>query len=410
MKILHVNVVYIKGSTGKITYDIHKSLLNSGVESIVCYGRGERVDEKHVYKICPEWYAKFNKALSMFTGIMYGGCFFSTNRLISIIKREKPDVVHLQCINGNFVNIYRLVKWLKINKIKTVLTLHAEFMYTGGCSHSIDCNKWTINGGCVNCSYPQWQTETKSLFFNRSGSMWKRMKKAFDGFDERLVVTSVSPWLMERAKKSIILSNKKHMTVLNGVDVDIFHPYDENEIIKSDMGLSGKKIIFHATPSFDLNPQHPKGGYYVVQVAEALKNDNVFVVVAGSYNHDIEVPSNVVLLGKITDPVELAKLYSMADITLLTSIRETFSMVTAESLCCGTPVVGFKAGAPEQIAIDDYCEFVEYGNITLLNKKVSSLLKFEKNVCLSRIASDKYSIAKMVGKFINIYSELMEIC
>ncbi len=34
-------------------------------------------------------------------------------------------------------------------------------------------------------------------------------------------------------------------------------------------------------------------------------------------------------------------------------------MVTAESLCCGTPVVGFTAGGPESIAIDAFSNFVE---------------------------------------------------
>ena len=42
MKILHVNVVYAVGSTGKIVYDIHKSLIDKGYESIVLYGREKR--------------------------------------------------------------------------------------------------------------------------------------------------------------------------------------------------------------------------------------------------------------------------------------------------------------------------------------------------------------------------------
>lgn len=143
MKILQINNVYKKGSTGKITYDIHQELQRRGIESVVCYGRGQKVDEINVHKTCGEFYSKINNIWSRITGIMYGGCFFSTNRLISIVKKEKPDIVHLQCLNGYFVNIYRLINWLKKNKIKTVLTLHAEFMYTGGCGHSIGC---VING------------------------------------------------------------------------------------------------------------------------------------------------------------------------------------------------------------------------------------------------------------------------
>ena len=67
MRILQVNVVYKKGSTGKITHDLHKGLLDAGAESIVCYGRGERIKEPGVYKTCPEWYSKLNNALSRVT-------------------------------------------------------------------------------------------------------------------------------------------------------------------------------------------------------------------------------------------------------------------------------------------------------------------------------------------------------
>ena len=50
MKILQINNVYKKGSTGKITYDIHQGLQKSGIDSVVCYGRGQKVKERYVYK------------------------------------------------------------------------------------------------------------------------------------------------------------------------------------------------------------------------------------------------------------------------------------------------------------------------------------------------------------------------
>ena len=85
------------------------------------------------------------------------------------------------------------------------------------------------------------------------------------------------------------------------------------------------------------------------EIAKRFVGQNVKFLVAGSYSADIEVSKNIILLGKVTDQKKLAKLYSLADMTLLTSRKETFSMVTVESLCCGTPVVGFRAGGPEQI-------------------------------------------------------------
>ena len=399
MKVLQVNCVYRKGSTGKIVYDIHSELKARGIESVVCYGRGAKVREPNVYKTCPEWYAKLNNLLSRLTGLMYGGCFFSTGRLIRIIKKEKPDVVHLHCINGYFVNIYRLVGWLKKSGIRTVLTLHAEFMHTANCGYAYECEKWRV--GCGHC--PHLRKETGSLLLDRTAASWRKMKKAFDGFDESLIVTSVSPWLKARAESSPILRGKRHTVVLNGLDVGVF-AYRRGDETKALLGLRDEKVLFHATPSFTLDPSHNKGGYYINELAKCLAEDNVTVVVAGPYTEGIAVSDNVFLLGRVADQEKLAALYAMADVTLLTSKRETFSMVTAESLACGTPVVGFCAGAPEQISIAEYSRFVEYGDIAALTEAVFATLDAAHDkAAVASAAKEKYDKERMLERYLMCY-------
>jgi len=403
MKILQVNCVYKKGSTGKIVFDVHSELLKQGIDSVVCYGRGEKTQETHVYKTCGELYSKLNNALSRITGLMYGGCFFSTNRLLRIIRKERPDVVHLHCINGYFVNIYRLVSWLKKHRIKTVLTLHAEFMYTANCGHAFDCDRWKT--GCGNC--PRLRKETKSLFLDNTALSFWKMQRAFDGFHEDLIVTSVSPWLMERAKQSPILADKKYCVVLNGVDTDIFRLYNTEDLRKRH-GLTDEKVIFHATAHFSAEPNHIKGGYYILQLAEQLRPENVKIFVAGTCDEGIQAPDNVVFLGKITDQTRLAEYYSMADVTVLASQKETFSMITAESLCCGTPVVGFQAGGPEQIAIADYSSFVPYGALDKLVKKVSEYLQKDWNAAdIAEVSEEKYSRDTMTEGYLSCYRTIL---
>lgn len=401
MKVLQVNCVYGKGSTGKITQDLHRELQKRGIESVVCYGRGERVREPGVYKTCGELYSKLNNLVSRFAGLMYGGCFFSTNRLIRIIRKEQPDVVHLQCINGYFVNIYRLVNWLKKQGIKTVLTLHAEFMYTGNCGHALDCEKWKT--GCGNC--PRLRKETKSLLFDGTSWSFRKMQKAFQGFHENLTVVSVSPWLRDRAIQSPILKDKHHCVVFNGVDTDVFHPYD-TEDLREKHGLGDAKILFHATPCFSADPEHIKGGYYILRLAEMLSGKNVKIIVAGDYTQGISILENVILLGRITDQKELARYYSLADVTVLTSRKETFSMVTAESLCCGTPVAGFRAGGPEQIALPEYSGFVQWGEGTLLLYAIEALLKsIDSNLPIAEYAAQAYSQKTMTEGYISVYAD-----
>lgn len=403
MKILQINNLYGTGSTGKITECIHESLLNDNYESIVIYGRGKKIKQKGIYKVGNELYSKFNHFICNITGLMYGFCFFNTNKIISIIKKEKPNVVHLQCINGYFVNIYRLLIFLKKSNIKTVLTLHAEFMYTGNCGHALECDNWLT--GCGKC--PRLKKETGSYFFDNTRLSWKKMNNAFKNFDKNLTIVSVSPWLMERAKMSPILKDKHHEVILNGLDTDIFHYYQDSKLLKKELNIENKKIIFHATPSFDNDANSLKGGYYVLKLAKMfLNNDDVIFVVAGPHPSNLIVPKNVILLGKITDQKYLARLYSMSDVTVLTSKRETFSMIVAESLCCGTPIVGFKAGAPELIAINEYSDFVEYGDVYKLYTDAYQYLNtsIEKNVISSK-AFEKYEKRIMYMKYEKLYEK-----
>ena len=403
MKVLQVNCVYNTGSTGKIMADIHTQLQLRGIESVVCYGRGKKVSEPNVYKTCGEFYSKFNNLLTRFTGIMYGGCWFSTNKLISIIKKEKPDVLHLHCINGYFVNIYRLIQWLKENHIKTVLTLHAEFMYTANCGHALDCEKWKT--GCGNC--PRRKQETKSLFRDGTAKSWRKMRDAFAGFEEDCTIVSVSPWLMERAQESPILRGFRHETILNGLDTEnTFYPRNGDNL-RRQLGLTGKSVVLHVTPSFSLDPDHIKGGWYVVELAKRMPEITFLVV--GSRTPVENLPDNVVDIGRVEDQKKLAEYYSAADITLLTSKKETFSMVTAESLCCGTPVVGFRAGAPEQIALKEYSRFVKYGDLDQVAFAMNEFAMKKINKAeIAEKAGEAYDSDKMCDRYWGQYQDLLE--
>ena len=241
------------------------------------------------------------------------------------------------------------------------------------------------------------------MFFDRTGAMWRRMKKAFDGFEKDLTVVSVSPWLMDRAKKSPILEKMSHCVIFNGLDVGVFHPYDTADL-REKHHCKGKKVVFHATPSFSADPSHLKGGYYVLELVK--KMPEVQFIVAGKCTGSFEVPQNVTLLGQVTDQTLLARYYSMADATVIASKRETFSMIVAESLCCGTPVVGFEAGAPEQIAIPEYSTFVSAGDCDALWEALKDRLAKDKNQAeIGKIAHRVYDKNGMLESYIKLYRE-----
>ncbi len=392
MKILQINNVYGEKSTGKITKAIHLGLLEMGHQSVVVFGRGKGTSDPGVIRLCPDFYGKWNNLFSRFTGMMYGGCFLSTLRLFSIIRKEKPDVVHLQCINGYFVNIYRLIGWLKKHRIKTVVTLHAEFMYTANCGHAFSCDQW--KKGCQKC--PDKKKATKSLFFDHAGRSWRAMKRAFSGFESDCIICPVSPWTEARAREGEILKDFRFQTVYNGVDLQTFYR-------KNDSALAPQPEVLHVTAHFDPAVDHAKGGHHLISLAKMLPQ--VRFLVAGRAEKTEHLPENLTLLGEVRDQNRLASLYQSAWASVLVSEKETFSMPCAESLCCGTPVVGFLAGGPEQIALKEYSDFVPFGQTEKLATLLTSYLdkdRFDRNK-IAEDAAKTYGVPAMLEQYLAIY-------
>ena len=399
MKILQVNCVYPYGSTGKIMQCLHKEYLRYGHSSIVCYGRGKKIKETGIYKVSSELEAKIHAVQSRLFGVEFSHSPIATNKLIRIIKKESPDVVHLHCLNGNFVNVYSLLAFLKKTHIKTVITLHAEIMHTAGCGHAFDCEKWRTE--CCDCELIK--GKISRYFRDDAKYCFNRMKKAFEGFSNAVVV-GVSSWLTDRAKASPIFADCQCITIHNGLNQQTFL-YKAKMAQDNGVALPKKKVVLHVTPNFN-DPL--KGGKFVLELARRMPT--IQFIIVGYSENGLELPINVTAIPRTTNQEELANYYSLADITLLTSKRETFSMVCAESLSCGTPIVGFKAGGPETISLPEYSEFVEYGDMDALQKCLERWLDkqdFDKKQ-ISQKAHALYSAENMAANYLKVYKDLFE--
>jgi len=167
-----------------------------------------------------------------------------------------------------------------------------------------------------------------------------------------------------------------------------------------------ENTVFHVTAHFSGRKGHPKGGWYVLELAKRMPDVTFYV--AGKTEKIAYLPENVHLLGEITDRAQLADHYRRAKLTVLTSRRETFSMPCAESLCCGTPVVGFRAGGPEGIALADYSEFVEFGNLDALETAVRRWLQEKPDrEATAKEAGMAYGSVAMVEAFLEVYRGLL---
>ena len=391
--VLILNSVYKKGSTGKIVETLYSGLVKQSKKVIVLYGRKE-ISEKelNVVKCTSFFETLICRALNIFTrdqSLLY---FFSTRNVIRTIKKYRPQVVHIHNLNDYYINQYKLFKFLKTNNIRTVLTLHSENLYVG-CqkAHVYDCMKWCAGNDCSNCEIKRQRQNNKRI--------WNRLNKMFTDFPT-LSVVCVSPWLTSRASKSSFFSKYKPVTILNGINESFAFTNSISNLIPS-VYQKKKKVLFVSA-----NHRDPNKGYkFFCELAKMFeKEDCIFVTL--SLDCPLSAASNnIVSLPPIKDHKVLAALYNECDVSIVLSKRETYSMPVAESLCCGTPVCGFKCGGAESIALKDYSAFVEYSNLFDLKKEIETVLNkaYDKKT-ISKNAILKYSDDGMVTNYLSVYN------
>ena len=401
MKVLIIDVNCKHSSTGRIVYDLYTHLKENSHEVRVCYGRGPLIKEPDIYKFSSNIEVYFHALMTRITGLTGIYSPFATRRLIKLIEEFQPNVVHIHELHAYFVNISPLLKYLKINNIKTVWTFHCEFMYTGKCGHAYECEKWKSE--CGQC--PQVKEYPKSFFFDFTRAMHRDKIRLFRDFNNLIIVTP-SEWLANRVKQSF-LKNKDIRVIHNGIDTqNVFYPR-QYEDIKQKYNIKDERIVLAVASNL---MSENKGGQWVLELARRFKNENIKFFLIGVDDIDIVIRENVIMLGRTKDQQELAKYYSLADVTILPSKKETFSLVCAESLACGTPVIGFEAGAPSEIAPSGHGVFIPYGNIDEMKKKIESIFNGS-NVLDSReehveFSRSNYSNANMTESYMKLYTDI----
>lgn len=396
MKILQINCVYQYGSTGRITAGIHAYLKKQGHESVVCYGRRKTYREPGLYKTCNEFMGKLNHGIARISGMPYGGCGLQTAKLLRILQREQPDLVHIQCPNGHFVNIYRLINYLKKADIPTVITLHAEFMYTANCNHAIGCDRW--QQGCGSC--PKKQAGTGSLFFDRSAASFRRMQDAFRDF-RKLTVVGVSRWITQRAALSPVWKDVSFQTIYNGIDTNVFCPRSVAEG-RAMLGLQeGERGIVFVTSFFD----RLKGADLFVALTERMPDCKFYVVGA---SRPLDAPKNITFLGKIGSPERLALLYSGADATVCCSRQDNYPTVCLEAAACGTPVVGFDTGGVGEAIGNGLGIVVPKEDVPAMESALRQVLSVPKETWRQRAEALSLSEDRMCKEYLMLYKRILQ--
>lgn len=339
MKVVQINVFSNKGSTGRICAAIAKRLDSINIDNYILYSSGKGVRENDI-KFCSELYRKIQGLWSYLFGIEGFTSFFSTRTLVRHLKKIGPDTIIIHNIHSHDVNLRVLFRYLKRNpSIRIFWVFHDCWAFTGYCPHfSISkCDKWRSQ--CLHCeNYREY-----SWIWDRSRYLFNKKKSLLDSLNLSIVTPSI--WLKSVVKESFL--NRYPINVINnGIDLTIFKPTFSDFRLKHCIGKD-KKIVLGV--AFDWS--YKKGLDVFVELSRRLPFDTYQIVIVGTNAKiDSELPKDIISIHKTMNVLELAEIYSCADVFVNPTREDTFPTVNMEALACATPVITFNTGgSPESI-------------------------------------------------------------
>ena len=398
MKVLQINAVYGYSSTGVIVRDIQQMCLDNGIEAYVAFQKGHGTPNELTYEIGTSFDHKIHAVLSRIAGKQAYFSWLATKKLLRYMDRLKPDIVHLHNLHNNYVNLNLVLQYLAEKNIKTVITMHDCWYFTGGCFHyaSVDCNKW--QSGCGHCS--KQKLDTPALLYDASASILRDRIKYFSAIPS-LTMVGASEWVATECKKSML--GLKNVTFIhNGFDLNVFKPISSD--IRKKLNLEGKYVILGPASKWLLPINKPTLNYFVSQ----MPIDTVLLLF-GSNGAEHVYSDNVKYYGYTRNREELSQLYSMADVMINVSREDTLSSLNLECQACGTPVITYDATGSKE-TVDGKCGIsIETGNYKLLFDEflnVKSIKKSELSRQSQNWVCENFEKHANYQKYIELYRSL----
>lgn len=373
MKVIQINSVCGKGSTGKICVAVSELLNEKGIENYILYSGGNS-DYPQGIKYQNTFYTKIQALKSRIFGNYGFNSARSTRRLIKEIEKINPDVIHLHNIHSHDANLMLFFKYLKKTKKKLFWTFHDCWAFTGYCAYfdMIGCGKWiTRCHKCPQKSYYSW-------FFDKSKKLFDKKKKLFSGLD--LTIITPSKWLGNLVKQSF-LKDYPVKVINNGIDLNIFKPTESN--FREKYNIKDKFILLGVAFGWERR----KGLDVFVELSKRLDERFQIVLVGTDDNVDKQLPKNIISIHRTQNQTELAEIYTSADLFVNTTREENYPTVNMESVACGTPVLTFNTGGSSEM-LDETCgAIVPKNDIDGLEKEILRVFvdrPFNKEDCLSK--------------------------
>lgn len=321
-------------SVGKIMRDIKDYIdKNTGDVCNIFYARGEGPQDGGIHKYAKNLEIYLNAIRARLLDDDGFGFKGNTRRLIKRLKEFNPDVVHIHCLHGYYMNVELLFKYFKESGVKVIWTMHDAWAFTGHCCFfsMVGCTKWKKQ--CKKCiqksEYPT------SIGFDKSFRNYNKKKNVFRSLDSsQMELVTPSDWLKNLIKESYL--NKFNVTTIhNTINYSVFNLSPSEEQIS----LPNKKILLGVASVWDKR----KGLETFLDIAKVI-SDDWHIILIGRIDQKVKMPNNVTHISRTSNQQVLKAYYQKATVLLNPTLDDNYPTVNLEAQACGCCVVTFDTG------------------------------------------------------------------
>lgn len=388
MKVAFINSVAGFGSTGKICRDLASM---EGIEGKLFFGRKTNETSLPAYKMTN----LFGNVKHAIDTIVFGIHGFSntkeTERLVTELKKFKPDLIHLHNLHGFYMNVEVLFDYLKESQIPVIWTLHDCWSFTGHCAHyeAIGCKKWQVK--CEKC--PALMTYPYTLNGSQVTSNYIRKKRVFTSLDaSQLTIVTPSKWLASQVSQSF-LQKYPVQVIPNGISLEIFYPRAKE-----------KANTFELLACASVWTKE-KGLDDLIALSNQLHENEHLTIVGITTKQAKHFSSQTTCMERTADVEALCKLYSNADVFLNPTYQDTFPTVNIEALACGCPIITYPSGGSPEIINEETGIVTKGKSIQDLRESIDTFYKqqnnYTKQACVKQ--ASQYTKEAMLENYRKLY-------